>query len=290
MRAYSRYFHRRRRKAPTHGHDSAPIVRGVKLSGLFIYPIKACAGIALPRAAVVERGLASDRRYMVVDRNGRFVSQRERPQLCLVQTAREGEQLVVSAPSISSLGLPSALHAGERVAFQVWSSRGSALRHDEGSRWFSELLGDEMQLVYMPDDERRPVNPARARPGDVVSFADAYPFLLISEASLADLNARLDEPLEMRRFRPNLVLSGVEPYAEDRMTRLRIGSVSFRGVKRCDRCSVTTVDPETGARGKEPLRTLAKYRLEEGKVWFGMNLIHDQQGELVVGDLAVSDP
>ena len=91
MRAYSRYFHRRRRKAPTHGHDSAPIVRGVKLSGLFIYPIKACAGIALPRAAVVERGLASDRRYMVVDRNGRFVSQRERPQLCLVQTAREGE-------------------------------------------------------------------------------------------------------------------------------------------------------------------------------------------------------
>ncbi len=261
----------------------------MQLSGLFIYPIKACAGLALPRAAVVERGLAADRRYMVADRNGRFVTQRELPRLCLVETALEGERLVISAPGIGSLSLPSALDKGERVRFQVWSSQGSALRHDDGSRWFSELLGDEMQLVYMPDDERRAVNPARARPGDVVSFADAYPLLLISEESLADLNARLDEPLEMRRFRPNLVISGAEPYGEDRMTRLRVGSVSFRGVKRCDRCSVTTVDPETGVRGKEPLRTLAKYRLEDGKVWFGMNLIHDHQGELRVGDEVVSD-
>lgn len=262
----------------------------VKLSGLFIYPIKACAGIALERAAVVERGLDADRRYMIVDRNGKFVTQRELPRLCLVHTSLDGERLTISAPGMGSLSLPRALDAGERVPFQVWSSQGSALRQAEGSSWFSELVGDEMQLVYMPDDERRAVNPARARPGDLVSFADAYPLLLISEESLADLNTRLDEPLEMRRFRPNLVISGAEPYAEDRMSSLRIGNVSFRGVKRCDRCSVTTVNPETGERGKEPLRTLAQYRLEDRKVWFGMNLIHDRQGQLTVGDLVVSEP
>jgi uncharacterized protein len=130
------------------------------------------------------------------------------------------------------------------------------------------------------------VNPARAQPGDIVSFADGYPLLLISEASLADLNQRLETPLEMRRFRPNLVISGCEPYAEDRLRTLRIGGVSFRAVKRCERCMVTTVDPDTAERGREPLRTLARYRLEEGKVWFGMNLIHDGPGRLSLGDAA----
>jgi uncharacterized protein YcbX len=118
----------------------------------------------------------------------------------------------------------------------------------------------------------------------VLGFADAFPFLVISEESLADLNARLDAPLEMRRFRPNVVIRGVDPYAEDRFDRLTIGSVSFRGVKRCDRCAVTTIDPETGKRGTEPLATLATYRGEAGRVYFGMNLIHDGPGELRVGD------
>jgi len=139
----------------------------------------------------------------------------------------------------------------------------------------------------MPDSERRVVNPERARPGDIVSFADGYPMLLISEASLSDLNRRLDEPLEMRRFRPNLVIAGAEPYSEDGMAALRIGEVTFRGVKRCDRCVVTTINPDTGEKGKEPLRTLAKYRLEDGKVWFGMNLIHDGSGRLKLGDPVV---
>ena len=249
--------------------------------------------MALTSVNVTERGPEFDRRYMLVDRSGTFVSQRELPRLCLVGTAFEAENIVVSAPGMPSLGLPRALPDGERMAFRVWDSAGTALRHAEGSRWFSELLGDEVSLVYMPDDERREVNPKRARPGDIVSFADGYPFLLISEASLADLNARLSEPLEMRRFRPNLVISGAEPYAEDHFTTLRIGSVTFRAVKRCDRCSVTTVNPETSERGKEPLRTLAQYRLEDGKVWFGMNLIHDHTGTLAVGDdvvVSATDP
>ncbi|HVJ20320.1 MAG TPA: MOSC domain-containing protein, partial [Polyangiaceae bacterium] len=128
------------------------------------------------------------------------------------------------------------------------------------------------------------VNPARARPGDVVGFADAYPFLVISEASLEELNRRLPQPVAMRRFRPNIVLSGAEPFAEDGFAHVRIGAVSFRGPKRCDRCVVTTVDPETGKAGQEPLRTLATFRKQDGKVWFGMNLIHDGPGEIAVGD------
>lgn len=249
-----------------------------------MYPIKACAGIALEQAEVVERGLAGDRRYMLVDRDGTFVTQRELPRLCLVRTAFERDELVVSASGAGSLSLPQQLAEGERVPFRVWSSEGSALRHPEASRWFSELMNDELSLVYMPDDERRAVNPARARAGDLVSFADGYPLLLLSEESLADLNARLFEPLDMRRFRPNLVISGAEPYAEDDMSSLRIGAVSFRGVKRCERCSVTTVDPDTGERGKEPLRALSHYRQRDGKVWFGMNLIHDHGGQLALGD------
>ncbi|HEY1534819.1 MAG TPA: MOSC domain-containing protein, partial [Polyangiaceae bacterium] len=140
------------------------------------------------------------------------------------------------------------------------------------------------ELVYMTDTEHRLVNPARARAGDIVSFADGYPFLLISEASLEDLNARLDEPITMDRFRPNIVVSGTEPYAEDGYSQVRLGELWFRGVKRCDRCVVTTIDPLTGERGSEPLRTLAKYRLEDQRVWFGMNLIHDGTGMLRVGD------
>ena len=259
----------------------------MRLSGIFVYPIKACAGIALERTDVVERGLALDRRYMLVDRTGTFVTQREVPRLCLAKTAFERDSIVVSRAGAAPLELPRALSAVagfERHVYQVWDSFGNALRHPEGSRWFSEFLNDEVSLVYMPDSERREVNPTRARPGDIVSFADGYPLLLISEASLADLNARLDAPVEMRRFRPNLVISDCQPYAEDAFTTLQIGGVAFRAVKRCDRCVVTTVDPETGERGKEPLRTLSHYRKSDGKVWFGMNLIHDGSGTLRVGD------
>jgi uncharacterized protein YcbX len=258
----------------------------VRLTGIFVYPIKACAGISLEASDVVARGLAFDRRYMLADRSGKLISQREVSRLCLVGTAFEGAGIAVSTPGRSALLLPRELGdpSLERRPYQVWGASGHAARHPEGSRWFSEFLDDEVSLLYMPDDERRSVNPSRARPGDIVSFADGYPMLLISEASLADLNSRLETPLEMRRFRPNLVISGAAPYAEDEFASLRIGAVTFRGVKRCDRCVVTTVDPDTGDRGREPLRTLARYRLQDGKVWFGMNLIHDGSGRLQLGD------
>jgi uncharacterized protein len=256
----------------------------VRLSGLFIYPIKACGGIELPAARVVARGLELDRRYMLVDRHGTFITQREVPKLCLVAAALEPEHFALSAPGMPALTLPHVSIGPADGTCRVWDDTTRAIRHGDGSAWFSRYLGAETQLVYMPDTEERPVNPKRARPGDIVGFADAYPLLAISEASLADLNARLEEPLAMTRFRPNLVLADCEPFAEDDLETFRIGQVAFRGVKRCDRCTVTTIDPATGERGKEPLRTLAQYRQQDGKVWFGMNLIHDGPGELRVGD------
>lgn len=254
------------------------------VSALYVYPIKACRGVRVDHWPVVERGFEADRRWMIVDEAGTFVSQRERPRLALVTTALDNDLIRVAAPGLAPLHLPRQYDGGEPRAVRVWSDQSRGSVHAPGSAWFSEYLGAPHQLVYMPDSERRAVNPARARAGDIVSFADGYPFLLISEASLEDLNARLAEPITMERFRPNIVVSGTEPFAEDEFASVRLGEIAFRGVKRCDRCPVTTVDLETGEPGKEPLRTLATFRRWDGKVWFGMNMIHDGPGRLRVGD------
>jgi uncharacterized protein YcbX len=259
----------------------------IRVTELAIYPVKACRGIRVSSARVVERGFAGDRRWMIVDASGVFVTQRTERRLALVRAVLDGEELELSAPGAGAVRVPAAYEAGVRREVQVWSHVGTAVAHPEGSAWLSALLGAPHTLVYMPDDERRAVNPERARPGDIVGFADGYPFLLISEASLAALNARLAAPITMQRFRPNIVVSGCEPFAEDGWARLAVGALGFRGVKRCDRCVVTTVDPETGDSGVEPLRTLATFRREDGKVWFGMNLIHDGPGTISVGDEVV---
>jgi hypothetical protein len=174
---------------------------------------------------------------------------------------------------------------GEALEVEIWRSRVRAIAPSrEATSLLSKHLGRDVRLVYMPGDSQRPVDPQRGRPGDLVSFADAYPLLMISEESLASLNERLAEPLPMERFRPNVVVAGGDAHAEDALGAFRIGDVAFRNVKPCDRCTVTTVDPETGERGREPLKTLAEYRKWDGQVWFGTNLIHDGRGTLSVGD------
>jgi hypothetical protein len=253
------------------------------VSALYVYPIKSCRGIRVGEWPVEKRGFFADRRWMIVDAAGNFVTQRETARLSLVDTRLDSESLSVSSSGFSRLVLP-LTHSAAPKTVRIWQDQVLACPHPEGSAWFSELLGAPHELVYMTDAEHRPVNPARARAGDIVSFADGYPFLLISEASLEDLNARLEQPIAMERFRPNIVIGGTEPFAEDGYSEVWLGAISFRGVKRCDRCVITTIDPRTGEQGREPLRTLAKYRLEDQKVWFGMNLIHDGTGRLRVGD------
>jgi len=239
---------------------------------------------------VVARGFAADRRWMIVDPEGKFVTQREHAQLALVSTALEADQLRLRAPGRSELVLPLTHETGESREVQIWEDRAIGVTHRLGSAWFSDYLGAAHELVYMPEQHCRQVNPARAKPGDIVSFADAYPFLLISEASLADLNSRLEMPLGMERFRPNIVIAESEPFAEDGYARVQIGEISFRGPKRCERCVITTIDVLTAERGREPLSALAKYRSEDQKIWFGMNMIHDSIGTLRVGDLVSQIP
>jgi uncharacterized protein YcbX len=221
---------------------------------------------------------------MIVGASGRFVTQRELPELALIRTRLSAEATLLDAPGAESLRLTLAdLDAGD-VEVEVWQHRGRARVHAEGSAWISARLGAPHTLVHMPDSHRRPVNPRYARDGDIVSFADAYPFLLTSESSLEDLNRRLPSPITMNRFRPNLVTAGSPAWAEDGWTRLWIGEVPFRVAKPCERCATTTVDPETGVRGKEPLRTLATFRDFGDGVLFGVNLIHEAHGTLRVGD------
>jgi hypothetical protein len=260
----------------------------IRVSELYLYPIKSCRGVSVAVANVGDRGFVGDRRWMLVDERGRFVTQRETPELALITTELGSDRILVHASSRfgprSPLELPLELLDGSDVEVEIWRDRARALADAPGSRWFSEALGKKLGLVYMPDATERSVRPEHALPGDIVSFADAYPFLLTSQASLDDLNQRLDFPVTMLRFRPNIVIAGSETYEEDGWSDLLIGSIAFRVPKPCDRCSVPAVDPETGERGKEPIRTLAQYRKRDDKVWFGINLIHGATGTIRRGD------
>jgi hypothetical protein len=257
----------------------------IQLSGIYIYPIKSAAGISLKTAEVGNRGLQYDRRWMLVDETGKFLSQRQLPRMALITVQLEGYQLVVKAPNREILSIPLHIESSERIPVQVWNDVCDAIPvGEEVSQWFSEFLEISCQLVYMPDNSFRPVDSRYARHNEQVSFTDGFPFLLISQASLQDLNERLDEPIPMNRFRPNLVISGCEAFAEDSWHLIHIGSIPFHVVKPCERCSITTVDQAQGIRRKEPLQTLAQYRRKNGKILFGQNLIQAQLGVLQVGD------
>lgn len=251
------------------------------LSAIHVYPVKSLRGVSLREGEVKPAGFRHDRRWMVVDTEGRFVSQREEPRLALVDVAVDDGNYALSIDG-GSVEIPHH-QEGTRSEVSVWGSTVAAVAHRAGGQFLSDWLGREVRLVHLPEDVVRPTN--RGEPSDRVSFADGYPYLLIGQSSLDSLNSRVGgEPLSMDRFRPNLVVSGSEPHAEDEWERVKIGGVAFRGVKKCDRCVVTTIDPNTAKKGPEPLRTLAKYRRWDGKVWFGMNLCPDLEGTLRLGD------
>ena len=260
---------------------------GLALRGLFVHPIKSLRGIAVRQGQVRPAGLRHDRRWMLVDDNGRFVTQRTEPRLARAEVAMADEGYRVTMGG-SSLLVPETLQ-GPRIPVKVWKSTVEAIVLPGSEAPLSAWLGRSLRLVYLPPDVVRPAG--SHAPDDQVSFADAYPYLMIGQASLDDLNTRIEGPsLPMTRFRPNLVVEGSEPYAEDGWGRIRIGTLSFRGVKRCERCVVTTLDPHTGQGGPEPLRTLATYRREHGKVWFGMNFVPQGEGTIEVGDPIVIEP
>ncbi len=269
----------------TPGPETTRRKTGAYLSGLNIYPIKSCGGIAVDEWGVDVRGLHHDRRWMLVDEAGLFISQRKLPRMALIGVRMVSDGLVVDAPGMSSLRVPFRPPDGKLMLARVWDDLvESQTVGDAADRWFSEFLDVNCTLVYLPDRSVRPVDRTYGQPGDRVGLADGFPFLLISETSLADLNARLEHPILMNRFRPNLVVGGCEPFAEDAWDLIRVGQLTFRVVKPCARCAITTVDQETAVKGKEPLRTLARFRRAGTKVHFGQNLIHDETGTLRIGD------
>jgi uncharacterized protein YcbX len=257
----------------------------VYLSGLYVYPIKSAGGISLQASEVDERGLRHDRRWMLVDEAGRFISQRRSPRMALIGGRIEPDLLLVDAPDMPSLEIPLAPPQGEPLLAQVWNDLVEVLTVGvEADRWFGEFLGVRCKLVFLPDESVRPVDPDYGRTGDRVGLADGFPFLLASDASLADLNVRMESPVPMNRFRPNLVVQGCEPFAEDGWRLIRSGEITLRVAKPCARCVITTVDQGTATTGKEPLRTLARFRRAGEGVLFGQNLIHEDIGTLRVGD------
>jgi uncharacterized protein YcbX len=258
----------------------------MRVSGLFTYPVKSCGRLETDEAVVGATGFMLDRRWMVVGDDGEFLSQRKHPRLALVRVRVKEDRLVLDAPQMPTLDLALDFEGGPPGRVRVWQDECPAVDMGlEAARWFSEHLSRAARLVRMADDDARPLGASLAQPGDHVSFADGFPFLLISQASLDELNSRLSLPVPMDRFRPNIVVEGCEAHAEDGWERLRIGEVAFRVAKPCARCIVTTVDQSSGERGREPLRTLSTYRTEGGQVLFGQNLVHDGRGVIRVGDV-----
>lgn len=255
------------------------------LSALHLFPLKSCAPLVVAEAVVTPRGLLHDRRWMAVDSAGRFLTGRKHPRLTLIRATPSAAGLDLCAPAMPDLALVAAPER-ERIDVTVWDSQVSASAAPlAADAWISQFLGIPARLVHMADDCLRPVSPTHSQPGDVVSFADGYPLLLISQAALDQLNQRLATPVPMLRFRPNLVIANTAPHAEDDWRRIRIGGIDFDVVKPCIRCVFTTVDFERGERDPsgEPLRTLMGYRRTDKGVAFGQNLIPRGSGRLRLG-------
>ncbi|WP_366186647.1 MOSC N-terminal beta barrel domain-containing protein [Flavobacterium ovatum] len=262
----------------------------LQLSELWIYPIKSLAGISLKQSQVTARGLEFDRRWMLVDDEGIFINQRNYPELALFQIKIEDDFLVVTHPNNLELNvriLLSQKNSNSKTNVMVWEDTVEAVIIEESvSNWFSQILGFSVRLVYMPDESQRKVDPDFAiTSDDITSFSDGFPFLIIGQSSLDDLNSRLVDVVTIQRFRPNFVFTGGEAYEEESWKEFSIDRLLFQGVKPSGRCAMITVNPEKGVfSGKEPLFTLSQYKKAGNKVIFGQNAIAKENGSLQVGD------
>lgn len=259
---------------------------GAVVRSLHLYPLKGGRAIEVEQALVTPRGIEGDRRWMVVDAQGVFLSQREVPRLALVTAMPVPGGIQLGAPGTRRLEVPVSGDAAASRVVRLWAGTCLAIdQGDEAAAWLTQWLGLPCRLVWQPDGARRRVDQRYATSGDdVVSFADGFPLLVCSRSSLDDLNAHLPAPVPMTRFRPNLVVEGWEPWREDGVGRLRAGEVELALVKACARCVVTTVDQETAEAGREPLRTLARVRPGPRGAMFGENAIPTVTGRIAGGD------
>lgn len=258
----------------------------IRISSLTIYPVKSLAGIESESFELDNMGLKNDRRWMLVSPQGDFLSQRKVPKMALIQPRFEDNQLILSCKDQTDFTIPSATPENTMLV-NIWGDSVTAQRvGKDADDWLSAVLALECHLVYIPDNEVRQCDIEFAKLGERTGFADAFPLLLISIASLDDLNSRLEQAVEMRRFRPNIVVTGCDAFAEDGWEHFTLADIPMRGVKPCSRCILTTVNPDTGERtGAEPLHTLMTYRKWDNNVYFGQNVIHEKRGVISVGDV-----
>jgi uncharacterized protein len=251
--------------------------RTATITALNVYPVKSCAGTAVPRARLTPTGFEHDRQWMIVRPNGRFVTQRERPRLALIRPEVGMTTLQLSAPGLEPLHL-SIEHDGATAEVEVWNDRCTALDAGaEAAQWLEQFLGEPLRLVRFHPSGKRTSDTAWTGGIEALNqFSDGFPWLLISQESLDALNAKLSRPLPMNRFRPNIVVAGLQPFEEDALESLGNDRVALRPVKPCTRCAITTTSQETGEReGDEPLRTLRSFRFDAHLrgVTFGQNIV-----------------
>lgn len=256
-----------------------------RLSELNIYPVKSLGGQSLLQSRVDRFGLQGDRRWLVIDTDGQFLTQRELPRMAIIRAQQNAAGLLLQCNGERiEVVIPTATAVSTQV--QVWADQVAAV--DAGlvpAQWLSQRLGRECRLVYMPEACERAVDPHYASNGETVSFADGFPLLLIGSASLEAFNTHLESPITMDRFRPNLVVSGAAPYAEDGWRRLQIGSMEFSLVKPCSRCVMPAIDQSSGDKQPEILKALAQHRRgADRKTYFGQNLLYQGCGQLSIGD------
>ncbi|MBA3721108.1 MAG: MOSC domain-containing protein [Parachlamydiaceae bacterium] len=257
----------------------------IQVSDLQIYPVKSCKGLQRKSIVIQKKGPEHDRRWMLIDSSNRFMSQRQFPQMALIEVTPYDDHLFIRLPNKQEYSIPIQTK-DKKIDVVIWKDTCSAIDQGEDiAQALSHFLNTDCRLVFIPDETIRQVNQKYAlNPQDEVGFADGYPFLLISEASLEDLNKKLDRPLPMNRFRPNIVINGCSPYEEDTWKTIRIGEIKFSIVKPCSRCVITTIDQSTAEKSLEPLQMLSTYRKMEKGIMFGQNIIHQNLGILNVGD------
>jgi uncharacterized protein YcbX len=260
----------------------------LQVSQLFIYPIKSLGGIAKQWVDITPTGFKHDRRWMLVDEQALFLSQRTHPQMALLQTSETEKGIIVRQAQNPSQFIEIPFERDDytdKIKVTVWEDNCDALLAGRQlNEWFSHMLQINCRLVYMPDDTKRWVDDRYASNQEVTSFSDGYPIMMLGQSSLDVLNQKLMQALPMDRFRPNIVFTGGPAHLEDEMARFSINDIHFLGVKPSSRCVITCINQQTAQKGKEPLQTLATYRMKNNKIYFGQNILHQQNGRIATGD------
>jgi hypothetical protein len=258
-----------------------------QLSQINIYPVKSLPGISLNESEVEERGIRFDRRWMLVDNENKFITQRLFPQMIFIDVKINNSCLIFNhiRRALEPLLIPLDNFPDKKITVNIWEDTCIAVEYDNDvHNWFSSAINFKCKLVYMPNSTERKTSTKYYHKSKNVSFADGYPFLIIGEESLNHLNSKLKVPVLMEQFRPNFVFSGGKAHVEDYWNEIKIGNLNFNVIKPCARCVITTIDPKSGIKNKEPLATLAEYRNFNNKVMFGQNMVSQTEGIVKVGD------